>query len=72
MEIVIKFVGSLGNAILNFLIPGITYFLIMRKYEPETSKFKLYAALTLAIYAGVLALICTGVNIYTTIVPLEE
>jgi len=58
VEIVIKFVGSLGNAILNFLIPGITYFLIMRKYEPEkTSNLKLYSALFLAIYSGVLALI---------------
>ncbi|CAI2363499.1 unnamed protein product [Moneuplotes crassus] len=73
IEIVVKFVGSLGYAILNFLIPSITYFLIMKKYEPEkTSNLKLYSALFLAIYSGVLVLICTGVNVWTAIVPLED
>jgi len=72
VEIVLKFVGSLGNAILNFFIPGLTYFIIMRRYEPETtSNFKLFSALALAIYSGTLALVCTGVNIYTTFNPLE-
>ena len=70
VEIVVKFAGSLGNAILNYLIPGSTYYLIMRKYEREkTPKWKLYSALFLAIYAGVLALILTGVNVWTTIDP---
>ena len=35
VESVIKYIGSLGNSILNFLIPGICYFIIMRKYERE-------------------------------------
>lgn len=73
VESVIKYVGSLGNAVLNFLIPGITYFIIMRKYERQTtSKWKLAGALSLAIYGGVLALICTGVNVWTTIDPLDD
>ena len=58
VEIVIKFVGSLGNATLNFFIPGITYFLILRKNKGEkTPAWKLYCALLLAIYSGCLALI---------------
>lgn len=58
VESVIKYIGSLGNSILNFLIPGICYFIIMRKYEKEkTASWKLWSALGLAIYGGSLALL---------------
>lgn len=72
VESVIKYIGSLGNSILNFLIPGICYFIIMRKYERKnTSNLKLFSALGLAIYGGVLALLCTAVNVWTTFQPLK-
>ena len=73
VESVIKYIGSLGNSILNFLIPGVCYFIIMGRYEEEkTSAFKRYCALGLAIYGGTLAIICTGVNVWTTFHPLKN
>jgi len=73
VEQVIKYIGSLGNSILNFVIPGVCYFVISGRHTDEnTPKFKRYCALALAIYGGGLALILTGVNIWTTIIPLED
>lgn len=58
VESVIKYIGSLGNSILNFLIPGITYYIIMgRNPDENVSKLKRYGALGLALYGGGLAII---------------
>ena len=67
VEIVINFVGSIGNSILNFIIPGIFYFIIMKNVE---KKWKIYLALVFAIYGFVMGSFWTGVNVWTTIAPV--
>lgn len=71
VEIVIKFVGSLSNALLNFTLPGLFYFITMRRFNPGTAWWKLALALGLTIYGTTVGLFLTGVNIYTTFVPLD-
>mmetsp|Transcript_31367 Transcript_31367/g.27712 ORF Transcript_31367/g.27712 Transcript_31367/m.27712 type:complete len:144 (+) Transcript_31367:1073-1504(+) len=38
VETVIKFIGSMANAILNFTFPGLFYFIIMRRHNKEKAK----------------------------------
>lgn len=73
VEIVIKFIGSLANSMLNFTLPGVFYYIIMTKYEVIVKqRWKLYFALALALYGLVMGIGCTGINVWTTISPLEE
>jgi hypothetical protein len=74
VEIVIKFVGSLANSMLNFTLPGIYYFVIMRKYKAlkPGHGWKAWLALLFGLYGLVMGIILTGVNVWTTISPIED
>ena len=50
VEIIINFIGSMANAILNFALPGLFYFMIMRKYKVKVAWWKMSLALSLTIY----------------------
>uniref|UniRef100_A0A7S3KD13 Amino acid transporter transmembrane domain-containing protein n=1 Tax=Euplotes crassus TaxID=5936 RepID=A0A7S3KD13_EUPCR len=69
-EIVLKFIGSVANALLNFTLPGLFYFVIMRRYNVVKKRWKIYLALALAIYGALMGIILTGVNIWTSISPV--
>lgn len=57
VEIVIKFIGSMANATLNYTFPGLFYFIIMRRNKAtHTPWWKLYPALFLAIYGTVIGI----------------
>lgn len=71
-EMVLKFVGSMANAFLNFTFPGLFYFIIMRRYKVGKQWWKLTLALSLAIYGTVMGMFLTGVNVWTTISPLDR
>ena len=73
VEIVIKFVGSMANSTLNFTLPGLYYFIIMRKSKASvTPKWKLFLSLLLALYGIIMGIAWTGINIWTSIRPLPE
>uniref|UniRef100_A0A7S3J0W6 Amino acid transporter transmembrane domain-containing protein n=1 Tax=Euplotes harpa TaxID=151035 RepID=A0A7S3J0W6_9SPIT len=73
VEIVIKFIGSLANSLLNFTFPGVFYYVIMKKYGiVKSHNWKMYLALLLAIYGFAMGLFCTGVNVWTTISPVSS
>jgi amino acid permease len=73
VEFVIKFIGSMANATLNITLPGIFYFIIMRRNKANpTPTWKLILALALSVYGLVMGIGLTGVNIWTTISPLKE
>jgi amino acid permease len=71
VEIIIKFIGSLANATLNFTFPGLFYFIIMRKYNQDKAWWKLALSLSLAIYGTVMGVALTGINVWTTISPVK-
>lgn len=62
----------MANALLNFTLPGLFYFVIMRRYKIGKNKFKQGLALALAIYGTVMGIALTGVNIWTTISPVDR
>ena len=73
VEIVIKFIGSLANATLNFTFPGIFYIVIMRRQIHIITPWYNYAlAGALAVYGIVFGIGLTGVNVWTTISPIKE
>ena len=58
VEPVIKFVGSIANSTLNFTLPGIFYFLIMKRSKAVIVPWwKLTLALLLAIYGVVMGVV---------------
>ena len=68
-EVVLKFVGSMANAILNFTFPGLFYFVIMRKHK---AWWKLALSMALCIYGTAMGVILTGINVWTTISPVNR
>ena len=72
VEIVIKFIGSLANATLNFTFPGLFYLIIMIKHRQDKACWKLMLALLLCLYGAIMGIFLTGINIWTTISPIPE
>ncbi|CAI2364663.1 unnamed protein product [Moneuplotes crassus] len=65
----VKFIGSISNAILNLAFPGIFYFILMRKHKVRVAKWKLGLSFCLFMYGVAMALFLTGVNIWVLIDP---
>lgn len=73
VEAVIKYVGSMANATLNMTLPGLFYIIIMRRSKVNKLPWwKLIPAFILTIYGLFIGIGLTGVNIWTTISPVEE
>ena len=73
VESVIKFIGSLANSTLNYTLPGIYYFLILKRNKSfETPKWKLCIGLFLAIYGFTMGIWWTAINVWTAIHPLPK
>ena len=68
IDIVIGFVGSLGNSMIGLTWPGTFYFIIMTRYQPSGyNRFQVVAALMLAIYGLFMGVFCTAITIWSAI-----
>ena len=72
VETVIKLIGSLANATLNFTFPGLFYFILMRRYEPKTAWWKQALAFLLFLYGVCMGLFLTTINIWFIISPIKN
>ncbi|CAI2365066.1 unnamed protein product [Moneuplotes crassus] len=72
VEVVLSFVGSISFSFLNFTIPGLFYFIIMRKHQVNNSKLSLSLALLLSLYGLVAGIVLTAINLWILISPVED
>ena len=73
VESVIKFIGSMANSTLNYTLPGVYYYIILKRNKAlDTPKWKLWIGLFFAIYGTTMGIACTAFNIWTTISPLPK
>ena len=71
VKLIIDFVGSLGTSIIDYSLPGIYYFVIMRKYKAlgPGQAWEAWFALIFGIYGILIGIFCTVFNVWAIISP---